>query len=313
MPQILTLNSLTKKYGKKTVVNNLSFEVEKGDLFGFLGPNGAGKTTTLSMLLGLVKPTSGTFNIFGYSNDNLYKIKNNIGALIESPAFYDYLTAEQNLNLFTKFYSNIPKNHVDELLELVDLQKVQGTKVGTFSQGMKQRLWIAQALIGYPELLILDEPTNGLDPEGTYDIWRVFKQLVKEKNITILISSHLLHEIEENCNKVCIIADGKKIECGFVLELLHNLASMIEIEIENCDEEKLNKIFSSHKEIVIKEKRNDNGLTIIRINLLGTISPSKINQELNFSGFSVKSFRTVKKTLKEYFLDIVANIKEGKT
>ncbi len=312
MNSILKLDSLTKKYHNRAVVDNLSFDIMEGDLYGFLGPNGAGKTTTLSMLLGLIKPDFGTFRIFNKPEEQLKDIKKEIGALIEFPAFYDHLSAEKNLSLFLKFYDNLPKNHINDLLEIVDLTKFSKTKVGHFSQGMKQRLWIAQSMIGNPRFLILDEPTNGLDPEGNYDIWKVLKNFVNEKKSTILISSHLLNEIEEGCNKVCIISEGKKIASGYVSDLLRDITSGIEIIIENSETDKVLNFFKKFKNITIdKINKTSEGLYLTLSNNNDN-DPAKINYDLNIAGFRVRSFHLLKKSLKEYFLDIITNSKERK-
>lgn len=310
MPLTLKVDSLCKKYGRRFVVDNFSFEVEQGDLYGFLGPNGAGKTTTLSVLAGLIKPTSGRFEYFG-KTASLKESKKDIGFVIESPSFYDYLTARQNLKLFLRFYDGIKKNHEMEIIETVGLSNFANVKVGTFSQGMKQRLWIGQALISNPKLLILDEPTNGLDPEGNYEVWSLLRKLVRERGATILISSHLLTEIEEGCNKACIISEGKKIASGSVAELLANQTGDIEIEIEKPDFDKIDAYFISHPEIDITSKKRLENLYCLKISSKN-IEAAKLNYELNSAGFSVRSFRLMKKTLKEYFLDITSNNDERK-
>jgi len=308
MNEILVLNSLTKRFGRKVAVDNLSFEVAEGDLFGFLGPNGAGKTTTLSMLTGLIKPTSGSFSIFNVTYANLHKIKKQIGVLIETPAFYDYLSAENNLKIFARLHPN--HFNIEELLEMVNLKEYMKMKVATFSHGMKQRLWLAQALLGNPKLLILDEPTNGLDPEGNRDIWQILNHLVREKKTTILISSHLLGEIEEWCNRVCIISEGKRIAYGSVSDLLQDLTHTIVIEIENCDEEKAENYFSSQKYLEIVDRKKSGDLSIYTINLKKGFPIAQINYQLNASGFSIRAFQLLRKTLREYFLEITASQRE---
>jgi ABC-type multidrug transport system ATPase subunit len=309
MSSILSLNSLTKKFGDKTAVDKLSFNVEQGDIFGFLGPNGAGKTTTLAMLLGIMKPSAGSFKIF--DNDGCPPhMKKKIGALIESPAFYEYLTAKENLTLIANFYDNLSGSYLYGILETVGIKYAADIKVGKFSQGMKQRLWVAQALIGDPELLILDEPTNDLDPEGTRDIWQILTDLSKNKKATILISSHLLDEIETNCNKVCIINEGKMAACGYVSDLLQKYSSSVMIEIENAGQDKLDVFFMSHPELLIIYKTQLNKITSLNIQLSPNSSPANLNKELNSAGFEVRSFHLIKMTLREYFFEITSNSQE---
>jgi ABC-type multidrug transport system ATPase subunit len=222
MPAIIEVKNLTKQFKDVTAVNNLSFTVNAGDVYGFLGQNGAGKSTTIRMLLTLLRPTTGSINIFNKDLlTNRKKILTQVGAIIEKPDLYKYLTAYQNLSFFAKISGvKVSENKIMEQLEMVGLSERAYSKVKTFSQGMKQRLGIAVALIHDPELIILDEPTNGLDPQGIADVRNLIISLSKNFGKTVLVSSHLLTEIELIANRILIIDKGIKIVEGTSDELL---------------------------------------------------------------------------------------------
>ena len=207
---IITTTDLCKEYDKTMRVKNLNLEVNKGEVYGFLGPNGAGKSTSLKMLLGLVKPTNGKIEIFNkeFNEKNRISILKNIGSLIESPAYYDHLTGLENMRIMQKLLNAPPKN-IDKALEIVRLQNAKDKKVRNYSLGMKQRLGIAMAILNFPKLLILDEPTNGLDPSGIHEIRELIKSFPKEYDMTVIISSHLLNEIDMIATQVGIITEGK--------------------------------------------------------------------------------------------------------
>ena len=233
-PIIRTVD-LTKQYKALTAVDNLSFEVRQGEVFGFLGPNGAGKTTTIGMLLGLVRPSAGDAEVLGVSiRHNLHRALQRVGAIIENPAFYPYLTGIDNLNIFARISGNDAEARIPELLNLVGLSSRGESKVGAYSQGMRQRLGLACALLGDPELLILDEPTNGLDPAGMLEMRQLIRQLAKEGGKTVFLSSHLLHEVEQVCDRVLILDKGRLIAQGGVSELL-NRARGIEMRIDTLE------------------------------------------------------------------------------
>lgn len=210
---MLSVRGLTKRFGEFTAVDDLSFNVEQGQVYGFLGQNGAGKSTTIRMLLSLIRPTAGEINFFGESLFTHRKqILSQIGAIVEKPDLYKYLTALEHLNLFARFAGHRPdpKKHL-LLLEKVGLAQRANSRVGTYSQGMRQRLALACALVNDPGLLILDEPTNGLDPQGIADMRQLIRSLCKEQGKTVLVSSHLLSEIEMIADRVLIIHKGKKV------------------------------------------------------------------------------------------------------
>ncbi len=218
---VLKTIDLTKRFGRFTAVDRLSLEVNEGDIFGFLGPNGAGKTTTMRMIVGLVKPSAGRIEINGLDvrRDFLRAIAN-VGAMVDIPAFYSHLSGRKNLALIARIAGGVPRPRIDEVIEAVGLQKACHKKVKTYSHGMLQRLAIAQALLTRPPLLILDEPTTGLDPEGKVEFLHLLRTLASEEKITIFISSHLLDEVEEICNRAAIIKDGRLLVCGEVRTLL---------------------------------------------------------------------------------------------
>jgi len=205
---IVQTQNLSKYFGKEQAVSNINLQIRKGEIYGFLGPNGAGKTTTIRMLLGLMKPSSGTIKIFqkDIAKDRI-QILANVGSLVENPSYYPHLTAYENLEALRKILG-VPKSRIDEVLQIVRLKEVANKKVKGFSLGMKQRLGIAAALLHNPELLILDEPTNGLDPSGIIEIRNLIKRLPKEYGMTIIISSHLLSEIDQMATQVGIVSKG---------------------------------------------------------------------------------------------------------
>jgi len=210
MPHVaLQTENLTKRFGARTAVDRLTIRVERGDIYGFLGPNGAGKSTTLRMLLGLVRPTSGLIKFpLRASSWEYLRARSRIGAIIESPAFYENFSGRRNLQLLASLSGGVQKRRVEEVLEIVDLRDRAGDPVKTYSYGMRQRLGIAQALLPTPEIIILDEPTNGLDPQGIHETRKLIRRLRDEMRLTILLSSHLLTEIEQLCNRVGIINEG---------------------------------------------------------------------------------------------------------
>lgn len=217
---VLKCENLNKSFGKKKILTDVSFEISKGDILGFIGPNGSGKTTTIKLILGLNSINSGkvTINSFDIQKDFERAIQK-VGAIVENPDMYMYLSGYENLKLIAKLYKGISKERIDEVVKLVKLEGRIKDKVSKYSLGMRQRLGIAQALLNHPNLLILDEPTNGLDPEGIKELRDLLKSLAKKENIAVLISSHNLAELENFCNKVCIIQNGKVIETSEVKKL----------------------------------------------------------------------------------------------
>ncbi len=214
MQTVLLTDNLTKRYGNTAAVDRIRLRIEEGEVYGFLGPNGAGKTTTLKMLVGLIQPTEGTFTVFGRTFAQHRRwILSQTGALIESPSYYGHLTGRENLRIIQRL-RGLPERNVSEALRVVRLEKHQHKRVDQYSLGMKQRLGLAMALIPFPKLLILDEPTNGLDPAGIEEIRELIRSLPRQYGMTVLVSSHLLSEVEQIATSVGIIRDGRLVFQG---------------------------------------------------------------------------------------------------
>jgi ABC-type multidrug transport system ATPase subunit len=299
--KIVEVNHLVKHYGKFHAVEDVSFDVFRGDVFGFLGPNGAGKSTTIRTMLSLIKPTSGEIKLFGKNllKDRSY-ILQRIGCIVEKPDFYKYLSAEKNIEIFARLSGiNVTKSKVHEIIEFVGLKGREKDKLGGFSHGMKQRLGIAQTLVHDPELIILDEPTTGLDPQGIIDIRNLILQLKNERNKTVLLSSHILSEIELIANRMVIINKGKTIVQGSVTELLNAQELIVSFSVDNVEKAKslLNSLPA--KDVVID--KIDHG------SLLLHISQEKIpviNKLFCDSGINVFSIEA-KRKLEDYFLKLI--------
>lgn len=246
---VLSVQNLTKEYKSKRVVNNVSFSLFPGQIFGFVGPNGAGKSTTIKMITGLVPITNGEVRICGYSISRAFKnaIKN-VGAVVEMPQLYPYLTGMKNLKLFAKFYGKKATARIDQIVKLVGMEKRINEKVSTYSLGMKQRLGIAQALLNKPKLLILDEPTNGLDPNGIVEIRNILKALAEKEGMAIIISSHNLAEMEQMCDVIGMISNGKLIE--------YKTMQQIETMIESKQRVKLVCNYPNYAGMLVQQKFN---------------------------------------------------------
>ncbi|HXC35214.1 MAG TPA: ABC transporter ATP-binding protein, partial [Candidatus Acidoferrales bacterium] len=217
----LTLDQISKRFGSIQAVDNLSLQIEPGQMAGFLGPNGAGKSTTLYMIPRLVRPTTGRIEIFGVDIWKDYKRAiRNVGITVEVPAFYEYLSGRMNLELTARLLGNVSSREIDEILERVGLADRKHDRVRIYSTGMRQRLGIGRALLGRPRLLVLDEPTNGMDPEGTDELLSFLREKVRNEGLTIFISSHLMSEIEEFCDTVFVVNHGRLVASGGVKELL---------------------------------------------------------------------------------------------
>ena len=235
MAKVLECKNLNKKIGKKDILKNVSLEVQEGDILGFIGPNGAGKTTTIKLILGLQKITSGEVKINGYDiKKDFEKAIEKVGTIVENPDLYMYMSGLENLKIIARLYKNVEQKRVEEVIKLVGLENRIKDKVSKYSLGMRQRLGIAQAILHKPNLLILDEPTNGLDPEGIKQLRDLLTKLAKEERMAILISSHNLAELESFCNKVSIIQNGEIIETSTLEEAKRVDGKMIyEIELDS--------------------------------------------------------------------------------
>lgn len=233
--QVLKCVDVYKKIGKKEIIKGVSFEINEGEILGFIGPNGAGKTTTIKLILGLQKMLKGTININGYNIEkNFEKAIERVGTIVENPDLYMYLSGYDNLKLIANLYKGIDKKRIDEVVKLVGLEKRINDKVSKYSLGMRQRLGIAAAILHKPNLLILDEPTNGLDPEGIKQVRDLIVRLAKEEKMSVMISSHNLSEIENVCNKICIIKNGQIVEQKSIEEIKKEVSKgeyIIEVDL----------------------------------------------------------------------------------
>jgi ABC-2 type transport system ATP-binding protein len=295
---ILSLKNLDKKYGPVHAVNNLSFDIQKGNVYGILGPNGSGKSTTLGIILNVVNRTSGEFSWFD-GNLSTHEALKKVGAIIERPNFYPYMTAAQNLSLICTI-KGISTEKIDEKLQAVNLYERRNSKFKTFSLGMKQRLAIASALLNDPEILILDEPTNGLDPQGIHEIRTIIKNIAST-GTTILLASHLLDEVEKVCSHVVVIRKGVKLYSGRVDEMTAS-NGLFELKTEG-DEANLLKLLEEHSDIASVKKEED----FIIATLSGTISASDMNSYLFNNGVIVSHLVKRKPSLEQQFLDLTNN------
>ncbi len=233
---IIETNKLTKKFKNRYAVESVDLKIKQGEIYGFLGPNGAGKTTTIRMLLGLARPTYGSIHIFGKDmRKEKLSVLRKVGALVEYPSYYGHLTAYENLEAI-RILLDAPKSRIDEVLSIVRLSKEAKRPVKGFSLGMKQRLGIAAALLGDPKLLILDEPTNGLDPSGILEMRELIKRMPKEQGITIVVSSHLLSEIDQMATQVGIISKGKMIFQDSIERLREKSTSKISVKVDEAEQ-----------------------------------------------------------------------------
>ena len=294
METILTLNNLTKKYGALTAVNDLSFTIKRGNVYGILGPNGSGKSTTLGMVLNVVNKTSGDFHWFDGS-DSTHEALKKVGAIIEHPNFYPYMTAVQNLALVCKI-KGVNSSKITEKLEIVGLLDRKDSKFRTFSLGMKQRLAIASALLNDPEILILDEPTNGLDPQGIHQIREIIRKIAST-GTTILLASHLLDEVEKVCSHVVIIRKGVKLYSGRVDEMN---ASHGFFELKANEPEKLKAILEDHPSIGLVEYNEG----IVKAFLDEPMDAETLNSFLFSKGIVLSYLIKRKESLEEQFLQL---------
>jgi len=295
---ILSLNNLSKNFGHIQAVKNLSFNIEKGNVYGILGPNGSGKSTTLGIILNVVNKTSGEYTWFNGKRSTHEALKK-VGAIIERPNFYPYMTASQNLKLICKI-KGISSERIDEKLSEVNLFERRNSTFKTFSLGMKQRLAIASALLNDPEILILDEPTNGLDPQGIHEIREIVKSIAA-KGTTILLASHLLDEVEKVCSHVVVIREGKKLYSGRVAEMTAS-NGFFELSVAS-EKSKLYKLLEEHAKI---DTVREEGPLIIAY-LREEMKANEMNTFLFENGVSVSHLVKRKPSLEEQFLELTNN------
>jgi len=294
---ILTVSNLTKKFGGLTAVKDLSFTIEKGNVYGILGPNGSGKSTTLGIVLNVVNSTNGSFNWFD-GNTSTHEALKKVGAIIERPNFYPYMSALQNLKLVCKI-KEVSPDKIQDKLELVGLWERKDSKFKTFSLGMKQRLAIASALLNDPEILILDEPTNGLDPQGIHQIREIIKKIASQ-GTTILLASHLLDEVEKVCSHVVILRKGQKLYSGRVDSMLASHGFM---ELKTTESEKLMALLKEDQRI--KSIKQENGLITVLLN--EKMDPGELNKLLFKHGIILSHLVYRKESLEEQFLTLTKN------
>lgn len=297
--QVIQTDGLTKQYGRVLAVDGLSLNVPRGRIFGLLGPNGSGKTTLMSMLLGLVRPTAGSFTLFGAPPERggLERQLQRIGAMIETPTFYPYLSGRNNLAYFQGISGRGDPGELDSLLEQVGLGGRGGDKFQTYSLGMKQRLGLAYALLGDPELLVLDEPTNGMDPAGMAEVRTLIRSL-GGGNRTVILSSHLLHEVEQVCDSVAILSHGRLITQGDVAELLLE-RGQAQVRLRTTDDAKAYEILSALA--WVDSVSGDNGY------LVAGVAPERsweITAALSRNQVYVAEMTPAQMSLEQYFLDV---------
>lgn len=297
MSHILTLSNLTKKFGTLTAVDNLSVTIEKGNVYGILGPNGSGKSTTLGIVLNVVNKTKGEFHWFD-GNGTTHQALKKVGAIIERPNFYPYMTAAQNLSLVCKI-KDVSTSKIDEKLDLVGLLDRKHSKFSAFSLGMKQRLAIASALLNDPEILILDEPTNGLDPQGIHQIRGIIKKIASQ-GTTILLASHLLDEVEKVCSHVVILRKGKSLYSGSV-ENMNASHGFFTLQCKDMDV--LEKFLSNHENFGNFKRENDLLIAYLKEPLEG----AELNKQLLEKGIFLSYLVHRKESLEEQFLEITKN------
>lgn len=300
---VLKTYNITKKYGEQLAVDNVNMTIKKGDIYGFIGQNGAGKTTLIRLITGLIHKSGGEIELLGANEENeLNKARTMVGSLIEPPSFYTNMTARENLEV-SRLVRNIPgKKCIDEVLELVGLKDVEKKKVKNFSLGMRQRLGIANALMGNPKLLILDEPINGLDPMGIVEIRELLKKINKEKDMTILISSHILSELSELATTYGIISNGKLIEEITAKQLSEKCRQYIDLRVDD----------TARAVILLERELGINDYEVLEDSNIKVFSNldnvGEINSLLSRSGIIVESISVKGENLEEYFMNKVGGV-----
>lgn len=294
----MTIKGLHKTIGRKKIIKDLNFEIRPGEVYGFIGPNGAGKTTTIRMMVGLIGITSGDVVIKGNSiKKNYKKAIREVGAIVENPEMYPFMTGHQNLKHFARMTSGITDARIKEVISLVGLDKAINTKVGKYSLGMRQRLGIAQALLHRPSVLILDEPTNGLDPAGIREIRRYIRKLAVEENVSVIVSSHLLSEIELMCDRIGVIKNGELIAVRNLHEKTDTEQRIVHLDVDPMDQaieiiqsEPFIKVLEADDQLQIQINRND----------VPRLVTTLVEKDIQVYGVSV-----IKSTLEDQFLEMI--------
>lgn len=301
MESIVELKDVTKVIKGRTIIDKISFQVNKGEVFGFLGPNGAGKTTTIRMIVGLMGITSGDITISGVSvKKNFEEAVRHVGAIVENPEMYKFMSGYDNLLHFARMSKGITKTKIGEIVKLVGLSERIHDKVKTYSLGMRQRLGLAQCLLHDPEVLILDEPTNGLDPAGIREIRDYLRMLAREKNMAIIVSSHLLSEMEMMCDRIGIIQSGRLVDVQLVEEFVHN--DVISYEFEVDPKEKAVSIVKAEYPDISYSHSNKGILLVVTKEKIPQLVKRFTDEEINIYGI-----KEVTKTLEDRFLEVTGD------
>jgi ABC-2 type transport system ATP-binding protein len=301
-PPALAFEVVSKRFGRIPAVNQLSLQIEPGLMAGFLGPNGAGKSTTLYMIPRLVRPSAGHIRIFGVDIWQDYKKAiRSVGVMVEAPAFYEYLSGRKNLELAARLLDDVSPGEIDEILERIGLAERQHDRVRIYSTGMKQRLGIGRAMLGRPRLLILDEPTNGMDPEGTHEVLSFLREKVRDDGLTIFVSSHLMSEIEEFCDTVFVINHGHLVASGNVRQLLKPHERIVRVTFQGKVPDE--SFMMNQEQVRRLEPVNADTLEFT----LASDDSVWLNQRLMQAGFRVSAVTPRQKTLKEFFLSITGD------
>lgn len=301
---VVQFQHATKRIGKKTIVDDLSFDIPAGEVFGFLGPNGAGKTTTIRMMVGLIKISQGDILIKGHSiTKDFNKAIRNVGAIVENPDLYKYLTGYQNLKHYARMVPGVAKARIEEIVDIVGLKDRIYDKVKTYSLGMRQRLGIAQALLHRPSLLILDEPTNGLDPAGIHELRNYLKRLAHEEGVAVFVSSHLLSEMELMCDRVGVLQNGKLVRIQSIQDFIHSGSSHVCVTIEPSQIEQAKRLIATLNKVTLPVRQPGQLLIPLNKDEIPTV-----NKLLMQAGIQVYSIQVQEQSLEEKFLEIT----EGK-
>ncbi|KEO83869.1 ABC transporter ATP-binding protein [Tumebacillus flagellatus] len=289
---------MQKTIGKRTIIRNVSFDVHQGEVFGFLGPNGAGKTTTIRMIVGLIAPTAGRICIGGHDvRSEFIEAMRNVGCIVENPELYKYMTGWQNLEHFAAMLGDVTDERIQEVVQLVKMDARIHDKVKTYSLGMRQRLGIAQALLGRPKLLILDEPTNGLDPAGIRELREFIRKLAAEEGLAVFVSSHMLAEVQMMCDRVAILSGGEIVKVTSVEEIVANGVNRVEWNVEPVE---------TARRVLAEALGADNVQQIAATKLIASLTQTEtasLNEKLIGAGVSIYSV-TVQNQLEELFLEI---------
>ncbi|OMF61816.1 bacitracin ABC transporter ATP-binding protein [Paenibacillus sp. FSL R5-0490] len=298
MDVLVEIQEVTKVIKGKTIIDSVSFDVKKGEVFGFLGPNGAGKTTTIRMLVGLIGITSGDIKILGSSiKADFEKAVSHIGAIVENPEMYKFLSGYQNLIHYARMSKGVTKEKIDETVELVGLTDRIHDKVRTYSLGMRQRLGLAQCLLHDPKILVLDEPTNGLDPAGIREIRDHLRMLARDKEMAVIVSSHLLSEMEMMCDRIGIIQNGKLIDVQHISDFVQGKEKVYEVEVDDPDKAQ-RMLMDIYPELPIQVTENSVLLPLVREGI-----PEMVKEFVR-ADIKIFSVREVTKTLEDRFLEV---------